>query len=471
MPRSAGRGQPLHLLIAGDALLQMLDIAADHGQEIVEVVRYAAGQLPDRFHLLRLTKRVLGALPLPGLLGDPLLQGLVHMLEVLLRLAARGDLALGGLVEPCIVDRGGGLPRHADDDPLRPLGEDAGLGMAEEQAADHFARPRYDRDRQIGAHRQMPLRHAVIRRVLPVSRIGQDVVGAHRARAGKGRIKRGRGARQRKIGERLALCARQRVERAGHALRVDHVVEERAELGADELDCGVGHGLDEPLQAELGRERGTGPVENLERARLLAHFADARFQGLVEREQPRLERLAIGDVEKQPAEPALAAGFVRHDLALAGHPAYAAFGAAHAELNIEGAAVRRGLGRRAQLQRVVAEDEAFALDRGGCRYVGGEAEENRDLGRPFPRAFGEVPGERRDAAGNLGKPGPLLGRQRGRARAAHVRPFLPCMHMGRRNAEPAPARNNSGTTRQAMAASVPGATASGIGSKELSGIA
>ena len=39
-----------------------VDVAEDHGQHVVEVVRDAAGQPADRFHLLRLAQRLLGRL-------------------------------------------------------------------------------------------------------------------------------------------------------------------------------------------------------------------------------------------------------------------------------------------------------------------------------------------------------------------------------------------------------------------------
>src|SRR5262249_44849686 len=39
---------------------QQLEIATDHGQQIVEVVGDAAGQLADRLHLLRLAEMLLG---------------------------------------------------------------------------------------------------------------------------------------------------------------------------------------------------------------------------------------------------------------------------------------------------------------------------------------------------------------------------------------------------------------------------
>ena len=40
----------------------MIDVAEDDGEQVVEVVRDAAGQLADRLHLLRLAQRLLGRL-------------------------------------------------------------------------------------------------------------------------------------------------------------------------------------------------------------------------------------------------------------------------------------------------------------------------------------------------------------------------------------------------------------------------
>ena len=50
------------------AALGDLQIAADDGEQIVEIMRDAAGQLSDRFHLLRLPKHVLGLAPVHALL-------------------------------------------------------------------------------------------------------------------------------------------------------------------------------------------------------------------------------------------------------------------------------------------------------------------------------------------------------------------------------------------------------------------
>jgi hypothetical protein len=57
------RGQRRIML---DAVGQDLDRAGDHGEHVVEVMGDAAGQLPDRFHLLRLEQLLFGG----ALCGD-----------------------------------------------------------------------------------------------------------------------------------------------------------------------------------------------------------------------------------------------------------------------------------------------------------------------------------------------------------------------------------------------------------------
>ena len=47
------------LRVAGDAVRQQLDHAEDDGQDVVEVVSDAAGELADRLHLLRLAQLLL----------------------------------------------------------------------------------------------------------------------------------------------------------------------------------------------------------------------------------------------------------------------------------------------------------------------------------------------------------------------------------------------------------------------------
>ena len=87
--------------IVRQPLAQKLEIAQHRGQQVVEVVRHAAGELADRFQLLQLAQLVLGAvalgdlrkqlvmgmLELGGALLDPALELVVHLLQAQLALA------------------------------------------------------------------------------------------------------------------------------------------------------------------------------------------------------------------------------------------------------------------------------------------------------------------------------------------------------------------------------------------------
>ena len=46
--------------VAPGASLEQLNAAGEHGQQVVEIVRDAAGELAERFHLLRLAQRLFG---------------------------------------------------------------------------------------------------------------------------------------------------------------------------------------------------------------------------------------------------------------------------------------------------------------------------------------------------------------------------------------------------------------------------
>ena len=46
---------------SGDGVCDQVEVADDGGQQVVEVVRDAAGELADRLHLLRLTQHVFRA--------------------------------------------------------------------------------------------------------------------------------------------------------------------------------------------------------------------------------------------------------------------------------------------------------------------------------------------------------------------------------------------------------------------------
>ena len=171
--------------------------------------------------------------------------------------------------------------------------------MAKEKAAEHFARTGDDRNGEIAAHRQMAFGHAMIGRALAIARIAQNIVGAHRPAAAERRFEDRGVARHRKFLEGAARRARERVERVGFAAFLDDVVEEGAELRVAQLDAGIGDQLNQPFKIMFGRDRDAGTVEHLERARFFPHLADPGFERFVEREQPRFQRLALGDVEER----------------------------------------------------------------------------------------------------------------------------------------------------------------------------
>ena len=100
--------------------LQQIQRSDDTRQEIVEVVRDAAGQLPDRFHLLELKQRLLGGLqPFGrGLVGGDVAGDRINVIAV--RHAGPRQPAVRSVLVPKAVfepDGGFGLAELAD---LRP---------------------------------------------------------------------------------------------------------------------------------------------------------------------------------------------------------------------------------------------------------------------------------------------------------------------------------------------------------------
>ncbi len=231
-----------------------------------------AGQLPD-------------PVALGGARGDLLFEGLVE--------------ALGGLEQAGVVDADGGLGGEALQQALSPLGEHPDALVAEEQPADHLARARDYRRRQVALHRQMALGVSVVGRVLAEARVLRDVVRADDALAAEGRAEHLGVARHGEVGEGRLVDARQDVERVAFAAIVDHVVEERAEVGAGQLDPGVDHRLDQAIEVEFGRHPHGGGVQHLQR--LLRPLA---LGGLVDQAQHAAHRPAlvadrrVGDVEE-----------------------------------------------------------------------------------------------------------------------------------------------------------------------------
>ena len=144
------------------------------------------------------------------LLDDPLLERRVERLQRRFGSAALGQFPLGRLEQPRIVDRGRAVAGDAEQRRFVLQLELAGLAMAEEQAAQHFARARDDRHREIAANRQMAFGHAVVRRVLAIARVFEDIVRADHRRAAEGRLEHGGVARHRELLE----CFARRPERA-----------------------------------------------------------------------------------------------------------------------------------------------------------------------------------------------------------------------------------------------------------------
>src|SRR4029453_13420952 len=166
---------------------------------------------------------------------------------------AAAGAALGS-VEARVVDRDRCLAGESYDDALGILGEDAGLGVTEEQPAQHARGTADDRDGKVARDRKMTMRHPVVRSVLAVARVLPHVVEPNDALPGE------RGCEQRGVAwcpeflqgpagrpallEGRAGPSRQRVEQVVSALVVRRVVEECAELRAREDRRRVGHRLE-----------------------------------------------------------------------------------------------------------------------------------------------------------------------------------------------------------------------------------
>src|SRR3712207_2296859 len=69
--------------ILGQAALEEFNVAHDDGEQVVEVVSDAAGELTDGLHLLGLPESLLGLQALGNFLGNAVLEGRVQALELL----------------------------------------------------------------------------------------------------------------------------------------------------------------------------------------------------------------------------------------------------------------------------------------------------------------------------------------------------------------------------------------------------
>ena len=173
-----------------------------------------------------------------------------------------------------------------------PRGEARGFGMAEEQAAQHTTIARHDRQGEIAAHRQMPVGHALARRVAAIALVTGNVVGAHDAQPLERRREDRGVARHREAVKGLARHAGQGVQAIAFAIGIDDIVEEGAEGRARQFDPGVGDELHQTLQIMLLRQRRADAVERFDRAlrhpllgHILARDGDAadRAAGIAQR--------------------------------------------------------------------------------------------------------------------------------------------------------------------------------------------
>ena len=151
--------------------------------------------------------------------------------------------------------------------PLGALGEHPGCGWPKNSPPSTSPDARHDRHREIAAHRQMALGHAMIGRALAVARIARISSERTGPRPAEGRLEDRGVARHREI-SRTPRAARRKACRAYRLRRLlDDVVKEGAELRAAQLDAGVGDHLDKPLEIKFGRDGDAGAIEHLERAR------------------------------------------------------------------------------------------------------------------------------------------------------------------------------------------------------------
>ncbi len=79
------------------------------------------------------------------------------------------------------------------------------------------------------------------------------------------------------------------MKRVPLTLLVHHVIEERTELRAGDVNAGIGDSLHKPIQVKFGSERDASAIEDLQCPGFLAQFRNARLQRFIGRQQPRLE--------------------------------------------------------------------------------------------------------------------------------------------------------------------------------------
>jgi len=100
-------------LPAGELPLQEAEAPQDDGKHIVELVGYAPRELPDRLHLMDLTKLLLDLRARFNLLENALFEGVVQDLKGFFGSTALRHLLCRGLIETGVIDCGGDLTRNA----------------------------------------------------------------------------------------------------------------------------------------------------------------------------------------------------------------------------------------------------------------------------------------------------------------------------------------------------------------------
>ena len=150
-----------------------------------------------------------------------------------------------------IVDRHRRVGGNGQGDILHILREHARPVMREEQAADDVAGARNHRHGEITHDREVSFRHATVRRVLAVARVGADIVRPHHAGGVKRRREHCRGARKTELLERFPRRSRQRKEQVGFFPVMRDVVKERTVLRARETRRQISDALHDAFQIEI----------------------------------------------------------------------------------------------------------------------------------------------------------------------------------------------------------------------------
>ena len=172
------------------------------------------------------------------------------------------DFAADEIAEAEVLDGDGGLGGDGGDEVFGLLGEDAGLGMAVEEASEDFVRLRFDGDGEIAADREVALGHSAIWGVVAVAGVLGDVIRADDSFAFEGGAEDLGVARHGIGGEAFAVDAGEGVEGVDFAGRVDVVVEERAEFGSAEFQSDICCGLHQRLQfGGFGEEKAAANEE------------------------------------------------------------------------------------------------------------------------------------------------------------------------------------------------------------------